>query len=246
MALRGNEQPIAGLSYYWQNAAEKPTTDWKKWIELFEVALMAKFSIAVEEIVREEEGTERRTALMGGHDVETAPKKAVSILFLALGEAARKTITDRKPERNVKQTCLKELLYEANQAFQIKKNRTLERHAFLSRKQMEGESLEQFWNVLNGMAAKCELNELTKTLVYDVFILNMRNTIVQERLLTEPKEDPEEALQFAVGHEQGVQQKKHIGRVVCIKDEPIFAVEGSRDCMRCGAKGFHNGTPESM
>ena len=145
---------------------------------------------------------------------------------------------DRRPNLDVKQIQLKELMEIAKSAFHKRKNRTMERHKFLARKQAENESLEQFWNALNGMAANCELQGLTETLVYDVFILNMRNAMVQERLLTEPKDSPEEALRFAIAYEQGVQQKRHIGKVVCIKDEPIFAVEGTRDCQRCGAKSF--------
>ena len=52
------------------------------------------------------------------------------------------------------------------------------------------------------------------------------------------KNSPEEVLRFVIAYEQGVQQKKHIGKVVCIKDEPIFAVEATRNCQRCGAKSF--------
>ena len=57
MALRASEQPIAGLSFYWKNAAEQPILEWDQWISLFEVALMAKFSISVEEITTEETTT---------------------------------------------------------------------------------------------------------------------------------------------------------------------------------------------
>ena len=64
MALRASEQPIAGLSFYWQNATEQPILEWNQWISLFEVALMAKFSISVGEITTED--ATKRTALMGG------------------------------------------------------------------------------------------------------------------------------------------------------------------------------------
>ena len=66
------------------------------------------------------------------------------------------------------------------------------------------------------MAAICELGAQTKTLVNDVFILNMKNTAVQERLLTEPRDIPEDALKFAIAFEQGVQQKRNIVKTITI------------------------------
>ena len=85
----------------------------------------------------------------------------------------------------------------------------MDRHKFLNRKQKEDESLEQFWHVLNGLAANCDFGTQTTGLVYDIFVSNMKNTAVQERLFTEPKDNPEEALKFAVAFEQGAQPKKN-------------------------------------
>ena len=72
---------------------------------------------------------------------------------------------------------------------------TLDRLTFLSRKQKSNESLQQFWNALTGLASKRALEGQTESLILDVFILNMNNKKMQERLCTEPKE-PEEALRF--------------------------------------------------
>ena len=195
MALRApNEQSISGLSTFWQDAGETRKLDWDKWVQLFEVAIMAKFSISVEELTREETPENpRRQALMGGADPETAERKAVSIMYLALGDAARKTLLDRNPGLNAKTISLKQLIQEGENAFKVKRNRTMDRFLFLTRKQGEQETLEQFWNALNGLASICELQGLTRSLVHDVFIVNMRNTAVQERLCTEPREDPEDA-----------------------------------------------------
>ena len=58
---------------------------------------------------------------------------------------------------------------------------------------------------------------------------------IQERLSTEPRDDPEEALKFAIAFEQGVRQKKAIctrGQVT-IKEEPVMAVESDKDCYKC-------------
>ena len=67
--------------------------------------------------------------------------------------------------------------------------------------------LFQFWHALNGLAATCDLGEITATLVLDMFILHMNNKKVQEKLCTEPKE-PEQALEFAIAFEEGVKRQK--------------------------------------
>ena len=41
--------------------------------------------------------------------------------------------------------------------------------------QQPGETLQQFWHTLSGLAALCDFGEITKTLVLDMFILHMKN-----------------------------------------------------------------------
>ena len=179
---------------------------------------------------------------MGGVEEPIAQRKAVSFLYIALGEAARKTLLDRKPDMDIKAINLKDLLKECNDAFQKKRNRLMDRHKFLNRKQREDESLEQFWHALNGLAANCDFGTQTTGLVYDIFVSNMKNTLVQERLFTEPKDNPDEALKFAVAFEQGAQQKKTICvKTTNIKEEPVFAVEKNTECYKCGEKPFITG-----
>ena len=47
------ERPSAkpGLALYWQDADKKPQSEWRKWWDLFAVAMTAKFSISVQEIL---------------------------------------------------------------------------------------------------------------------------------------------------------------------------------------------------
>ena len=106
---------------------------------------MPKSSISIEELTRDEAGTPRRKELMGGADEPIPQKKAVSFLYIARGEAARKTLLDRKPVMDIQTTNLKDLLKECNDAFQKKKpNRLMDREQFLNRKQKDDESLELF------------------------------------------------------------------------------------------------------
>ena len=113
----------------------------------------------------------------------------------------------------------------------MRRNRTLDRHTFLSRKQKPSETLHQFWNVLNGLAAKCDFRNRTEGLVYDIFILNMSNKQVQEKLCTEPKDNPLDALQFAIAFEDGLKRQKthgHISQEAKVKEEPVCTVSGIR------------------
>ena len=92
----------------------------------------------------------------------------------------------------------------------MRRNRTLDRHMFLSRQQKPSETLHQFWNVLNGLAAKCDFGNQTEGLVYDIFILNMLNNQDQEKLCTEPTGNPLDALQFAITIEDGLKSKRRM------------------------------------
>ena len=117
----------------------------------------------------------------------------------------------------------------------------MDRFRFLSRKQAPNETLEQFWHSLDGMAAECEFGTQTESLVHDIFILNMRNAAVQEKLCTEPKSTPQDALQFAIAYEEGTLRQKSYGDTAktIIKEEPICNIQQQRkSCTRCGAENF--------
>ena len=66
------------------------------------------------------------------------------------------------------------------------------------------ESLHQFWNTLNGLAAKFEIEGQTNSLVYDIFILNMHNKAVHETLCTEHNDSPDETLEISIAFAEGI------------------------------------------
>lgn len=74
--------------------------------------------------------------------------------------------------------------------FAPKKNLAIERHKFLSRRQLNNESLEAFLTDLKNLASSCELSSLADSLTKDVFILglNEENVYIKERLLQESEE----------------------------------------------------------
>ena len=82
MALRVNEfvdassSPLPGLSYSWQDADKSPTTEWNNWAELFEMAVLARHSIPISEVLKpptEQDPT--IPALLGNSTISTATKK---------------------------------------------------------------------------------------------------------------------------------------------------------------------------
>ena len=68
----------------------------------------------------------------------------------------------------------------------------------------------------------------------------MKNLAVQEKLCTEPKTTPKDALEFAIAYEEGTLRQKSYGEnKVTIKSEPICTVTGKKkDCLRCGKENF--------
>ena len=242
---------LVGLPVYWHEANTSPTMDWDKWVDLFQVAVMAKFSISISELTREAtEQNPRVRALLGDMDEDPANKKVVSVMYFSLGEAARKLFKDKYPDTTLWNLKVRELMQLAADCFQVKRNRTLDRHKFFSRAQQPGESLKQFWHTLNGLAALCNFGEITNTLVLDMFILHMNNKKVQEKLCTEPRE-PEQALEFAIAFEEGVKRQKSYTLQTTetpknVKSEPVNAVEksqNSQEFFRCGESNF---TPDHI
>ena len=186
---------LVGLPLFWHEASKSPSMEWEKWIDLFAVAMMAKYSISMNELTRTAAETNPRVkALLGNMPEEAANKKVVSMMFLSLGESGRKMFRDKYPETSIWTLKATDMLNNCHSCFHLERNRTLDRHIFLSRKQLSTESLQQFWHALNGLAARCELGEITQTLVHAVFILNMNNKKVQERLCVEPFANPVDAL----------------------------------------------------
>ena len=83
------------------------------------------------------------------------------------------------------------------------------------------------------------LRKPTESLVHDVFILNMKNQTVQEKLCTEPKTTPQEALAFAVALEEGtIRRKLYEETKTRIKVKPVCAINKKKDCLRCGMENF--------
>ena len=90
---------LAGLTTFWEKPTTAPHMEWEKWWDLFSVATMAKYSIDTSELLRTPTAQRPRVeALLGSLSAAAAERKIVSVLFLALGTAARKSLVDRFPD----------------------------------------------------------------------------------------------------------------------------------------------------
>ena len=207
-----NPSLLPGLPLFWSDSTRSPLMEWDRWFDLFAVAVIAKYSISIEELTRTTDvNSPRIKALIGDKAEEAAEKTVVTWLFLSVGEPARKMFKDKHPHLSVWTLGVRDMIERCRNCFHVAPNRTLDRHKFLSRKQQNNESLQQFWHALNGLASRCELGEITQTLVHDVFILNMNNKKVQEKLCVEPFNDPQDALKYAISYEEGVKTQKTKG-----------------------------------
>ena len=171
---------LVELPLFRHEASKSPSMEWEEWIDLFALGMMAKSSISLNELTRSVDETNPRVkALLGDLPEEATNKNVVSMMFLSLGESGRKMFRGEYLEISKWTLQAKDMLNNCQSCFHIERNRTLDRHNFISRKQWPTESLQHFGHSLNGLAARCELGDITQTLVHDVFILNMKSKKVQ-------------------------------------------------------------------
>ena len=82
--------------------------------------------------------------------------------------------------------------------------------------------MRHFWNELNGLAARCNFGNITESLVKDVFIVNINNKDVQQKLCTESKNTIADTIQFAKSYEERALRQQSFDKLdkPNIKPEP--------------------------
>ena len=109
---------MSGLPTIWDSADTATNTEWEEWWDLFKVAANAKYSISVNEILRNVTlQNPRIAALLNNLNEQAAERKMVSALFLSLGSAARKNLTDKFIHMLVATVSLREMKENSEQAF---------------------------------------------------------------------------------------------------------------------------------
>ena len=115
MPTSGGASAVSGLPAFWDSADKAPKTEWEEWWDFFMVATNAKYTISVNEILRTVTAQQPRiAALINNLNEQAAERKKVSVLFLSLRPAARKSLTDKFPDMRVATISLTELKETAN------------------------------------------------------------------------------------------------------------------------------------
>ena len=82
-----SNSPVPCLHYFWQEADKTPSYEWEQWVQLFEVAVLARHSISVSELIREEDqNNPRNAALMGNLELEPAKRKVTGLLYITISK----------------------------------------------------------------------------------------------------------------------------------------------------------------
>ena len=106
----GSASALAGLPSYWVVAECLAKTEWEKWWDLFVMAVYAKYSISIQELTKTvTEQQPRQAALINNLNEQATERKTISVLFLSLGSAGRKNLTDKFPYMVVAASTLREM-----------------------------------------------------------------------------------------------------------------------------------------
>ena len=133
-----NPSLLPGLPLFWSDSTRSPLMEWEQWFDLFAVAVMAKYSISIEELKRTTDANSPMIkALIGYLAEEVAEKKVVTWLFLSVGEPARKMFKDKHPDLSVWTLGVRDMIQRCKKCFHVARNRTLDKHKFLSRKKKQ-------------------------------------------------------------------------------------------------------------
>ena len=95
------------------------------------------------------------------------------------------------------------------EAFIRPRNITFDRHVFLIKKQLRGETVEHFYGKLKELAQNCDFENKEETLIRDVFFTNLIDHEIQKELLKRTVES-RQALELAINMELGMRNQHQI------------------------------------
>ena len=134
-ATSSSPSALAGLPAFWDTDGSTPKIKWEKWCDIFTVAVNAKLSITIRELLRTPTEVEpRQPAFINNLNEQAAERKVVSILFLSLGSAERKNLINKYPYMVVSATILNEMKDHCEETFRKSRNRTFEIYQFFAGK----------------------------------------------------------------------------------------------------------------
>ncbi len=106
-----------------------------------------------------------KSSSASGLDLTSANERAKSILFMMLETDWQRRYEQKMPHEDIEELSFDELWPQLDAVFYIKRNVTVVRVIFLSRRQRESETLEHFHASLTSLAAKCQFRNLETELI---------------------------------------------------------------------------------
>ena len=254
----GSGKSPLGITAFWPSKCTEAPMLWEHWITRFTWGVIAKHSFNptafyFDRTLTAAQITDLSEEVNGKNRLE-AEQTLISNLYLCLGERGQDELHNRKPHLDLATTRYPRVLDEFENVFRKERNETFETYQLLSRKQRDGETLEEFHSVLIGLAARCSLGALERRVLRDVFIVNMSNKEAQTELCRSTK-TPDEVYRIALSYERGDKYAKSYkvsdGGLTAapagslqIKAEPISAIRGGyrRPFQRGGRRFGRSGT----
>ena len=179
---------------------------WEHWITRFTWGVIAKHSFNptafyFDRTLSATQISDPPEEVNGKNRME-AEQTLISNLYLCLGERGQDELHNRKPHMDLAATRYPRVLDEFESVFKKERNETFETYQLLSRKQREGETLEEIHSVLSKLAARCALGALEQRILRYLFIVNMSNKEAQTELCRSTK-TPDEVYRIALSYERG-------------------------------------------
>ena len=112
-----------------------------------------------------------------------------------------------------------------------------------NRKQREGERVAQYIAELRNLTEHCEFGAFLKEALRDMFVIGLKDTSVQKKLLSERSLDLKTAYEKALSHEMAEQKVEEMQGAVHkvffgTKSRPRPNHEKSKCCFRCGKENY--------
>ena len=136
-------------------------------------------------------------------------RQTVSLLYLSIGIEGRRILNCKNPHILIDTLATVDFWKIVKEAFIRPRNITFDRHVFLIRKQLRGETVEHLYGKLKELAENCDFENKEETLIRDVFITNLMDPEIQKELLKQTVE-PRQALELAIKMELGMRNQHQI------------------------------------
>jgi hypothetical protein len=155
-----------------------------------------------------------------------------STLLTVIGEEADTLVDTFTFAETDDKEDVKTLLEKFDEYFRDKKNLTVLRHEFDTRKQQPNESIDEFVTALRALSKNCEYGTITEELIRDRIVVGVNNTAVRAQLLQKPDLTLAKALETCKLAEA---TKTHLSKLSEDNSQPIHTVS-RKPCNKCGRK----------